>query len=76
LDFVVEGAIYVELKAIHEIPDVQYAIVRSGLKAADLQHALLLNFATMPLTIKRVGREDPARRSSRRRLPAPEFVIS
>jgi len=76
LDFVVEGAIYVELKAIQEIPDVQFAIVRSGLKAVGLQHALLLNFATMPLTIKRVGREDPARKACRKAFPMREFVIS
>jgi len=76
LDFVVEGAIYVELKAIHDIPNVQYAIVRPGLKAAGLQHALLLNFATMPLTIKRVGREDPARKALSKRPPICDFVIS
>lgn len=76
LDFVVEGAVYVELKAIHDIPDVQFAIVRSGLKAAGLEHALLFNFATMPLTIKRVGREDPARKALSKRPPIREFVIS
>ena len=57
LDFLVEGKIIVELKAISALEDVHYAIVRSYLKAANLQDALLLNFASTRLTIKRVGRE-------------------
>jgi PD-(D/E)XK nuclease superfamily len=57
LDFLVEGKIIVELKAISALEDVHYAIVRSYLKAANLQDALLLNFATTRLTIKRVGGE-------------------
>jgi len=57
LDFLVEGEIIVELKAISALEDVHYAIVRSYLKAANLQDALLLNFASTRLTIKRVGRE-------------------
>jgi len=57
LDLLVEGKIIVELKAISALEDVYYAIVRSYLKAANLQDALLLNFASIRLTIKRVGRE-------------------
>jgi len=57
LDFLVQGKIIVELKAISALEDVHYAIVRSYLKAANLQDALLLNFASTRLTIKRVGRE-------------------
>ena len=57
LDLVVEGKIIVELKAISDLEDIHYAIVRSYLKAADLADALLLNFATTRLTVKRVGRE-------------------
>ena len=57
LDFLVEGKVIVELKAISALEDVHYAIVRSYLKAANLQDALLLNFASTRLTIKRVGRE-------------------
>jgi GxxExxY protein len=57
LDFLVEGKTIVELKAISALEDVHYAIVRSYLKAANLQDAFLLNFATTRLTIKRVGRE-------------------
>ena len=61
LDFLVEGKVIVELKAIQGIEGIHFAIVRSYLKATDLQSALLLNFAAMPLTIKRVGREESGR---------------
>jgi GxxExxY protein len=54
LDLLVEGKIIVELKAISALEDIHFAIVRSYLKAAGLEHALLLNFAKIPLTIKRV----------------------
>jgi GxxExxY protein len=54
LDLLVEDKIIVELKAISELQDVHFAITRSYLKAAGLEHGLLLNFATMPLTVKRV----------------------
>jgi GxxExxY protein len=57
LDLVVEGVVIVELKAIAALEDIHYAIVRSYLKAANLKDGLLLNFATVRLTIKRVGRE-------------------
>ena len=54
LDLLVEDKIVVELKAISELDDIHFAIVRSYLKATLLEHGLLLNFATMPLTVKRV----------------------
>lgn len=54
LDLLVDGKIIVELKAISALEDIHFAIVRSYLKAAGLQQGLLLNFATMPLMIKRV----------------------
>jgi GxxExxY protein len=57
LDFLVEGKVIVELKAISALEDIHFAIVRSYLKAANLDDALLLNFATARPTIKRVGRE-------------------
>ncbi|PYL24854.1 MAG: GxxExxY protein [Verrucomicrobia bacterium] len=57
LDFLVEGKVIVELKAISALDDIHFAIVRSYLKAANLEDALLLNFATARLTVKRVGRE-------------------
>ena len=57
LDFLVEDLIVVELKAIHALDDIHFAIGRSYLKAGGLQDGLLLNFATIPLTIKRFCRE-------------------
>ena len=54
LDLLVEDLIIVELKAISALEDIHFAFVRSYLKAVGLEHGLLLNFATMPLTVKRV----------------------
>ncbi|HEX5400038.1 MAG TPA: GxxExxY protein [Verrucomicrobiae bacterium] len=54
LDLLVEKTIIVELKAISALEDIHFSIVRSDLKAAALEHGLLLNFAAMPLTVKRV----------------------
>ena len=54
LDLLIEDTIIVELKAISALEDIHFSIVRSYLKAAGLEHGLLLNFATMPLTVKRV----------------------
>ena len=54
LDLLVEDKIVVELKAISGLEDIHFAIVRSYLKAVGLEHGLLLNFATMPLAVKRV----------------------
>lgn len=57
LDFLVEGKIVVELKAISQLEDIHFAVGRSYLKATGLQDGLLFNFATAPLTIKRFCRE-------------------
>jgi GxxExxY protein len=57
LDFLVEHIVILELKAISALEDIHFAIVRSYLKAANLADALLLNFATARLSVKRVGRE-------------------
>jgi GxxExxY protein len=59
LDFLVEGKIVVELKAVSELEDIYFTIGRSYLKATNLQDGLLFNFATAPLTIKRFCRERP-----------------
>ncbi len=64
LDFLVEGKVIVELKAVQNLDDIHFSIVRSYLKATGLQSALLLNFASMPLTVKRVGRESSGRARS------------
>src|SRR5882724_5917237 len=57
LDFLVDQKVILELKAISALEDIHFAIVRSYLKAAHLADALLLNFASARLTVKRVGRE-------------------
>jgi GxxExxY protein len=57
LDLVVEGRIVVELKALRRIEDVHFAIVRSYLRAMDLEHGLILSFAKAPLEIRRVTTE-------------------
>ncbi len=57
LDLLVDKTIVVELKAVSELEDIFFARTRSYLKALDLKHGLILNFASMPLTIKRVHRE-------------------
>ena len=57
LDFLVEQKVILELKAITALEDIHFAIVRSYLKAANLNDALLLNFAGARLIVKRVGRE-------------------
>ena len=53
LDFLVDEKIVVELEAIDALENVHFAIVRSYLKASGLADALILNFSSMPLTIKR-----------------------
>ncbi len=60
LDLLVEDSIVVELKAIRALEDIHFAIGRSYLKATGLHDGLLLNFATIPLTIKRFCREFPS----------------
>ena len=60
LDFLVEGKIVVELKAVSRLDEIHFAIGRSYLKAISLEDGLLFNFATTPLTIKRFCRERPS----------------
>ena len=57
LDLLVDGVLVVELKAVKALEDIFFATTRSYMKAVGVEDALILNFATMPLTIKRVGRE-------------------
>jgi GxxExxY protein len=56
LDLLVEQAVVVELKAVSELMDIHFAVVRSYMNALDLEAALLLNFAAMPLAVRRVER--------------------
>ncbi|HEY2144230.1 MAG TPA: GxxExxY protein [Candidatus Udaeobacter sp.] len=67
LDFLLEGKIVVELKAISQLEDIHFAVGRSYLKATNLQNGLLFNFATTPLTVKRFCRERAENR-------APDFL--
>lgn len=60
LDLLVAGRVVVELKAIKDFEPIHFTIVRSYMKAVGVDSGLLLNFATMPLTVKRVGRERPS----------------
>lgn len=60
LDLLVENVLLVELKAVKEIDDIFYVIGRSQMKAAGIRDGLLLNFASMPLTIKRIGAGSPS----------------
>jgi GxxExxY protein len=57
LDFLVENKIVVELKALDTLENIHFAIVRSYLKATGLADGLILNFSSMPLTVKPVRRE-------------------
>jgi hypothetical protein len=45
----------VEMKAVSALEDDFFVIARSQMRAAGISDGLLLNFAAMPLTIKRVG---------------------
>lgn len=57
LDLLVSETVVVELKAISALENIHFAVVRSYLKATNLQDGLLVNFASPKLTVKRVGRE-------------------
>lgn len=58
LDLVIEGLLLVEMKTVKEIEEIFFIIARSQMKAAGISDGIILNFASTPLTIKRVG---PAR---------------
>ncbi len=53
-DFLVDGNVLVELKAIIQLEDVHLAQVLNYLKAYWLEVALLINFGSKSLTFKRV----------------------
>ena len=53
-DFVVEGKILVELKAVIQLEDVHLAQVLNYLKAYKLEVGLLINFGSKSLTFKRL----------------------
>ncbi len=53
-DFVVEGKVLVELKAIIQLEDVNLAQILNYLKVYRLEVGLLINFGSKSLTFKRV----------------------
>lgn len=55
LDLLVAKVIVVELKAIKRLEDIHFAIVRSYLHAARVDHGLIMNFAGSTLQVKRVA---------------------
>ena len=55
LDFLVEAVLLVEMKAVAAVEPIFFVIARSQMRAAGIVDGLILNFASMPLTIKRVG---------------------
>ena len=59
LDLLIASNLVVELKAVKEIEPIHFTIVRSYVKASNATSGIILNFSTMPLTIKRVGMEIP-----------------
>ena len=56
LDLFIEDTIVLELKAIKNIINEHFAIVRSYLKAVKKKHGLIINFAKPKLEVKRVIR--------------------
>jgi GxxExxY protein len=54
LDMFVFNKFVVELKAIKEVANEHFAVVRSYLKATEQKHGLILNFSKPTLEIKRV----------------------
>jgi GxxExxY protein len=53
-DFVVEGKVLVEIKAIIQLEDVHLAQALNYLKAYKLEVGLLINFGSKSLTFKRL----------------------
>jgi len=54
LDLIVNDTIVVEVKAVKNIEDIHFAIVKSYLKALGKEHGLLINFSKPILQVKRV----------------------
>ena len=54
LDLIIDDTIVVELKAIKNIEDVHFAIVKSYLKALGKEHGLIINFSKKVIEVKRV----------------------
>ena len=59
LDFLVEGCLIVELKAVEEVHKKHYAQVRSYLQATNKHVGLLANFSDFQLDPRRVELNKP-----------------
>lgn len=57
LDFLVENAVVLELKAVTSFENVHFVIVRSYLHACQSHRGLLVNFAAPTLQVRRIGPE-------------------
>ena len=60
-DFMVEGKVLVELKAISKLEDVHIAQLLNYLRAYRLEVGLLINFGSKSLTFKRLTLSQPDR---------------
>jgi GxxExxY protein len=54
IDLLIDDTIVVDLKAINNLEEIHFAVVRSQLRALGRQHGLLLNFAKITLEPRRV----------------------
>jgi GxxExxY protein len=63
-DFVCYEAIIVELKALAKIGAVEQSQVLNYLKATGLKRALIINFGSFPIEVKRVVRDPSASSAS------------
>lgn len=54
LDLIIADTIIIELKALRNIEDIHFVIVRSYLKALGKEHGLIINFSKKVLEVKRV----------------------
>ena len=54
LDLIIDDTIVVELKAVKNVEDIHFAIVKSYLKALGKEHGLIINFSRKVLEVKRV----------------------
>ena len=61
-DFVVEGKVLVELKAVSALEDAHIAQALNYLKAYRLEVGLLINFGSKSLVFKRLVHSQPKRR--------------
>lgn len=57
LDILVDQKLLVELKAVKTLEDIFFVIGRAQMKAAGITDGIMLNFHSMPLTIRRIAPE-------------------